>query len=187
MRTSAPIHPEECCCLKSKVLSLSGHPMHPSCTSVLSPPSSSMAEEHGPCLLTLEKGSRLLKPSARGKFSTFPSRSIRPMTGCGAWSTSLWVHRNLFWQLLRDRNLHGLGMSHAMTAFPKPSFRAPWRVNDAVVGRENAGWTTSKGGHPYPYQTCSRWPPVGKTGRGSQCSQVIKEIWWAWKGSTQAN
>ena len=37
-------------------------------------------------------------------------------TGCGARSTSLWVHRKLFWQLSRDGNLHGSGMSHAMTA-----------------------------------------------------------------------
>ena len=35
----------------------------------VSPPSSSMAVKHGPCLLTLKKGSRLLKASAREKFS----------------------------------------------------------------------------------------------------------------------
>ena len=35
-----------------------------SCTSLLSPPSSSMAVNHGPCLLTWKKGSQLLKPSA---------------------------------------------------------------------------------------------------------------------------
>ena len=29
-----------------------------------------------------------------------------------AGSTSLWVHRNLFWQLSRDGNLHGSAMSH---------------------------------------------------------------------------
>ena len=27
----------------------------------------------------------------------------------------------------------GMGMSQAMTASPKPTFRAPWRVGDAVV------------------------------------------------------
>ena len=63
-------------------------------------------------------------------------------------STSLWVHRNLFRQLLRDGNLHGSGMSHATRASPKPSFRAPWKVGDAMVGSGNAGWTTSKSGHP---------------------------------------
>ena len=97
--------------------------------------------------------------SARGNFST--------MAGCGTRSTSLWVGRILFWQLSRDRNLHGLGMSHATTVSPKPTFRAPWRVGDTVVGRGNAGWTTSKSGHPCHCQNCSQWPPVEKTGRGS--------------------
>ena len=32
-------------------------------------------------------------------------------------------------------------MSHATTASPKPSFRAPCRVGDAVVVRGIAGWT----------------------------------------------
>ena len=87
----------------------------------------------------------------------------RPKTGCGARPTSLWVYRSLFWQLFRDGNLHGSGMSHATTASQKPSFRAPWRVDDAVVGRGNAGWTTSKSGR----QNCSQGPPVVRTGRGS--------------------
>ena len=29
MRASVPVYPKGCCCLKSKVLSLSGHPRHP--------------------------------------------------------------------------------------------------------------------------------------------------------------
>ena len=44
-------------------------------------------------LLTLRKGSRLLKQSAREKFSVSPTLSTRPTTGCGAKSTSLLVHR----------------------------------------------------------------------------------------------
>ena len=60
-----------------------------------------------------EHGSRPSKPSAWGNLSVSPIWSIRPTTGCGAGSTSLWVHRNLFWQLSRDGNLHGSGMSHA--------------------------------------------------------------------------
>ena len=40
-------------------------------------------------------------------------------TGCRARSTSLWVCRNLFCQLSRDGNLHGSGISHAMTASKK--------------------------------------------------------------------
>ena len=43
-------------------------------------------------------------------------------------------------------------MSHAMTASPKPSLKAAWRLGDAVVGRGNAGWTSLKGGHPCPCQ-----------------------------------
>ena len=36
-------------------------------------------------------------------------------------------------------NWHGSGMSRATTASPKPSFRASWGAEDAVVGRGNAG------------------------------------------------
>ena len=32
--------------------------------------------------------------------------------------------------------MRGSGMSHAMTASPKPSFRAPWRVGNAVIAVE---------------------------------------------------
>ena len=46
----------------------------------------------------------------------------------------------------------GSGMSHAITASPKLSFRAPWKVGDAVVGRGNAGRTTSKSGRPWRYK-----------------------------------
>ena len=48
---------------------------------------------------------------------------------------------NIFWQLLRDGNLHGSGMSHTTTASPKPSFGASWWVGDSVIGRGNTGWT----------------------------------------------
>ena len=74
------------------------------------------------------------------------------MTGCGTRSISLWVHRNFFWQLSRDTNLHGSGMPLPKTASecPKPPFRASWRVCDIVVSRGNAWWTTSKSGHFCP-------------------------------------
>ena len=62
----------------------------------VSPPSFSLAVKHGPCLLTVKKGSRLVsKPSAWENFSTSLTSSTRPLTWCGARSTSLWVHRNL--------------------------------------------------------------------------------------------
>ena len=75
-------------------------------------------------------------------------------------------HRNYFWQLSRDRNLHGSGMSHTTTSSPEPSFRAPRREADAVVGRGNAGCTTSKSGYICPCQNCSQGSPADKTGRG---------------------
>ena len=37
-------------------------------------------------------------------------------------------------------------ISRATTASPKPSVRATWRVDNAMVCRENDGWTTSKTG-----------------------------------------
>ena len=53
-----------------------------------------------------------------------------------------------FWQLSRDGNFHGSGMSHTPIPSPKLSFRATWRIGDAMVGRGNTGWTTPKSGHP---------------------------------------
>ena len=62
-------------------------------------------------------------------------------------------------------------MSHATTASPKPSFRAPWKAGDTVVGRGNVRWTTSKIGHPCSCQICSQGPPAEKTGRGSMLNR----------------
>ena len=96
-------------------------------------------------------------PSAGGSLSTCPTWSTRPMTGCSARSTSLWVHRNLFWQLSRHGNVRGSGMSHATTACPEPSLGhlGGW-VMGAMVGRGNAGWTTSKSGHPADAKTAHK-------------------------------
>ena len=57
---------------------------------------------------------------------------------------------------------------HTRTASPKPSFKAPWRMGDAMVSRGNSGWTTIKSGHPCPCKKCSHGPPAKKTARGSQ-------------------
>ena len=65
--------------------------------------------------------------------SASPTWSTWPTTGCGARSTSLWVHGNFFWSLSRDGNLHGSGMSHATTASPKQTFQ---------LLRHLGGWTT---------------------------------------------
>ena len=99
-----------------------------SCTSLSPRPPFSMAVKHKPCSLTLRKGRRPSKPGAGGSFSVPPTWSTKPTTGCGARSTSLWTHRKLFRQLSRDGHSLCSGMSHATTASPKPSFRAPWKV-----------------------------------------------------------
>ena len=36
------------------------------------------------------------------------------------------------------------------------------KVGDAMFGRGNAGWTTSKSGHPCPRQNYSQWPSAEK-------------------------
>ena len=100
-------------------------------------------------------------------FSTSPTWGTRPTTGCGVRSITFWVHRKLVWQLSRDWNLHGSDKSHDKTASQKTSFREPRKVGDVVVGRENAGLTTSKSGHLCPCQDCSQGLPAGKTGRRS--------------------
>ena len=87
---------------------------------------------------------------------TSPHLQLGPTTGYGARSTPLLVHRNLFWQLWRDGNVRGSGMSHATTDSPKPFFKATWSVVDAVVGRGITGWTTSKSGYPCQCQKCSQ-------------------------------
>ena len=67
------------------------------------------------------------------------------------------------WRLSRGGNPRGWGTYRVTTASsPKPSFSAPWRVGDAVVGRGSAGWTTSKSGHPCPCRIFSRWLPAEK-------------------------
>ena len=103
-------------------------------TSLLWSPSSSMAVRYGPCLLAMLKGSRLLRPSARGNFSTSPTWSTRPTTECRARSTYLWDCRNP-WQLSRHRNSHSLGMSHTITASPKPFFWAPRSAEETLDGQ----------------------------------------------------
>ena len=122
-----------------------------------------------------EKGSRISRSTAWRSHSASPIWSTRLSPAwstkltikCGVRSTSLWAHRNLFWQLSRNWNLHGSDMSCATTASPKLSFRASWKVGDAVVGKGNAGWTTSKSGQPCPCQNCSHGPPAEKNGGGS--------------------
>ena len=92
---------------------------------------------------------------------------------------------------VKKRKLAWCGMSHATTACPKQYFRAPWRVGDAMVSGGNAGWTTSKSGHPCSRRNCSKWPPAEKAGRGSVLNRPSRlpydpigqgtELNWRWQ------
>ena len=62
------------------------------------------------------------------------------------------------YNLSRDGNAHGSGMSRATAVYAKPSFRAAWRVG--VVGRGNAGWTTSKTTLPMPELFTRAWKRI---------------------------
>ena len=137
-----------------------------SSTSLLSHSSSSTVVKHVSYLLTLKKRIKAFETMCMRKLLhiSYPEHK-----------TNDWVQSKInflvgpqepplahIWQLLRDGNLHGSGMSHATTASPKPSSREPWRVGEAVVGRENAGWTTSKSEHICPGQNCSQGAPAEK-------------------------
>ena len=64
------------------------------------------------------------------------------------------------------RKLAWFGHFTRHDSLSKPSFRAPWKVGDAVISRRNAGWTTSKSGHICQCQDCKQGSPAEKTGRG---------------------
>ena len=114
-----------------------------------------------------EKRFRLSKLNVCGNFSASPTWSTRLTTLRGARSTSLLVRRNPFWQLSRDGNLHDSDTSHVSTASPKPSFRARWKVGDAVVSRGNAGWTHQRVNIPAHASTAHKGRLQKKAGRGS--------------------
>ena len=87
------------------------------------------------------------------------------MTGCGARSTSLWVHRNLFWQLSRDGNLHSFGISHDNLS---KTILQGTLEGGRRRGRQRKCWIdTSRSGHPCTCQNCSQGPPAENIGRGS--------------------
>ena len=113
-----------------------------------------------------EERIQAFKTKCMRSFSASPTWSTTPMTGCRARSTSLWVQRNLFWQLSRDGNSHGEGMSHATTASPKPSFKALWKLGDPWSAEEMLDEQYQRMNIPCPCQNCSQWPPAEKTGRG---------------------
>ena len=114
----------------------------------------SISVRHGPCLGDSEKRIQAFKTQCLRNVSASPTWSTGATTGCAAGSASSWAHRNLSWQLSKDGNSHGSGMSHATSASPK-SFSVPRRVGHAAVGRGNAGWTALKSRRPSPCRSCS--------------------------------
>ena len=106
-----------------------------------------------------KKGSMLSYPSAWGNFSTSPTWSTRPTAECGARSISQWVHRNLLVAQCQETETCMVRACYTpRQPLQNHPSRATWRVGDTVVGRGNAGWTTSKSGHSFPCQNCPQWP-----------------------------
>ena len=47
-----------------------------------------------------------------------------------------------------------------------------------MVGRGNAGWITSKSGHPCPCENCSQWPPAENTGNRIPAESTnVPHVW----------
>ena len=124
-----------------------------------------MAVGHGPCLMTDKR------------IQGFQTKCLRKLVCISYLEHKInnWVRSKVNFLVgpqeplvvvVKRRTLAWLGMSHATTASPKPSFRAPWRVDDAMVGRGNAGWISSKS-DPCPCQNCWQGPLAEKTGTGS--------------------
>ena len=67
---------------------------------------------------------------------------------------------------VKRRKLVWFGHVLCHNSLSKPFFKASWRVNNVVVSRGNAGWT-SRSRHPCPYPNCLQGPPAEKTGKGS--------------------
>ena len=140
-----------------------------SSTSLLSPPPSSTTVKHGPCLLTLKK-----KKKDPGFRNQVHKKHLR--VSYLEHKTNDWVRSkiNFFWgpqePLLATVERLKLALFGHVTrhdSLSKTVLQGPSRVGDAVVGRGNARWTSSKSGHPCPCQNCSQGPPAKKTGRRS--------------------
>ena len=97
-------------------------------TSLLSLPFSFMCVRHGPCLLTEEKKIHTLEVKCVRKLLRM--LSLENKISDWVWSkiNFLVAHRNLFWQLSRDGNWHGLDISRTTTAFLHPSWHLGGRA-----------------------------------------------------------
>ena len=131
-----------------------------------------MAVKHGPCWLTLKERIQAFETKCKKKLLRISYLEHQ---------TNGWVRSKINFFVgpleplpatVKKQKLAWFGhVTCHTTACPKPPFRAPWRVGEAVAGRENAGWTTSKNGHPCPCQNCSQGPPAGNTGRDFRLSR----------------
>ena len=98
---------------------------------------------------------------ARGNAVWTPSKSGRscPCQKCSRWPPAeelCWIvpqvprRTSLLYQ--RNGNSHGSSMSRTKTASSNPFLTSFSGIGDIVVGRRNAGWTTSVSGRPCPCQ-----------------------------------
>ena len=82
-------------------------------------------------------------------------------------------HSNFFWQLSRDRYLHGSGMSSIMTVSTKPSFRTTWEGGWCRGWQRKCWIDLSKSGHPCPCKNRLQQPPEKKKiGKGSLLNRL---------------
>ena len=118
-----------------------------------------MAVKHGPCLLTLKKGSRLSKPSARGNFSASPTWSARRATVCKARLTSLWAPQE---PLLASHMPQQPFQSQPSRHFG--GWVTPWSAEKTLDGQHQRMDIPAHAtdGHPCPCQNCSQGPTAEK-------------------------
>ena len=86
----------------------------------------------------------------------------------------------------REMEMHMVRACHTPQQPLQTSFKPPWSVGKAMVGRD-VGWSTSKSGHPCPYQNCTRWPPAEKTEGGSLLNRASRPSDDSIIRGTQAN
>ena len=120
--------------------------------------------------LTLLADSGKKKNPGFRNFSVFPTWTTRPTTGCGARSTSLGLvgPQEPFLATVKETETCVVRACHTprQRLQNHPSRHLGGWAFNAVVGRGNAGWTTSKHRYPCPCKNCSQGPPAEKTGRG---------------------
>ena len=78
------------------------------------------------------------------------------------------VWGNLFFNYTFSVTRSNVGLVTGHDSLSRTDLQGTLELGDAVVGRGNAGWTTSRSGRPCTCRNCSRWwPSTERTGRGS--------------------